>query len=153
MEMPKRGRLGGVICGLLALSACATASVVASPLSIEFGHDVYLTDTYLDAEPGARCGIPSFAPGGVEAGATLPDGTWFRVVAVGGDGVTPETVVLERGVEAQPTQLTMRLDSEEGIVRLQDAGRRDAWRINHAWADWMRELGDDLRSLDCAQPE
>ena len=136
------------------LGACAVTSARTSePISIEFGQDRYLSDTYLTATAGSRCGPPVYAPGGVEARAPLPDGTWFRVFAIDDDTGEPRTVVLERGVGGEDARLTMRLDAEDGIVRLDDAGRRDAWGIHHPWADWMRALGRRVRTLDCARAE
>jgi hypothetical protein len=141
-----------VIATLLLPFASACALGRANPpqrLSIEFGQDQYLSDAYLSATPNAVCGHPSFAPGGVEARAPLPDGTWFRVFAI---GAPPEfsTVVLQRGVGSEDARLTMRLDAEEGIVRLDEPGHKDAWGINHGWADWMRDLGRRVQTLDCA---
>ena len=71
---------------LSALSACAVAGAGANGperLSIEFGQDQYLSDAYLTTTPGASCGHHALAPGNVEVSAPLPDGTWFRVFAVG----------------------------------------------------------------------
>jgi hypothetical protein len=135
---------------LPALCACASGSRVREPISIEFGQDRYLSDRYLADTPGARCGHPVFAPGGVEARAPLPDGTWFRVFAIGDGPDALRTIVLERGITGQEARLTMRLDAEEGIVRLDDTGRRDAWGIYHPWADWLRDLGRRVQALDCA---
>ena len=139
---------------LPALCACAAAAAIGPErLSIEFGQNRYLSNTYLAATPGVVCGHPRFAPGGVEVRAPLPDGTWFRVVAVGGGTDEFDTVVLERGVGADQAQLTMRLDAKEGIVRLREVGHTDAWGINHPWADWLRELGRSVQALDCARAE
>jgi hypothetical protein len=134
-----------------ALSGCALPRATSPErLSIEFGQGRYLSDTYLATTPGSRCGHPSFAPGGVEARAPLPDGSWFRVFAVGAAPGEFSTVVLQRGVGAEEAQLTMRLDAQEGIVRLDEPGRKDAWGINHSWADWLRDLGRRVQNLDCA---
>ncbi len=146
-------------CTLSALAAaylCACASGPTpgpEPISIEFGQNQYLTDDYLSATSGARCGKPSFAPGGAEARAPLPDGSWYRVFAINGEDNDLSTVVLERGVDHGRAQLTMRLDGEEGIVRLDEGSRRDAWGIYHPWADWMRDLGRSVQSLDCASAD
>ena len=143
-----------VLTALAPLATCATGAVLGpEPVSIEFGQDAYLTDSYLTATGGTRCGPPSFAPGGTEVSASLPDGTWFRLFVIGSGTDDLSTVVLERGWDGEDAQLAMRLDGEEGIVRLREAQRRDAWGINHPWADWMRELGARARSLDCASPD
>ena len=135
------------------VSGCATTPNLPAPISIEFGQDRYLSDAYLAATPGAMCGRPSFAPGGFEVRAPLPDGTWFRVVAVGPDVDEFNMIALERGNGTDEAQLTMRLNATEGIVRLNDAGREDAWGLNHRWADWMRALGERVLRLDCARAE
>jgi hypothetical protein len=136
---------------LIGLSGCALArGSTPQRLSIEFGQERYLSDGYLSATPGAECGHPSFAPGGVEARAPLPDGTWFRVFAIGSSPEQLSTVVLQRGVGAEDAQLTLRLDAQEGIVRLEEPGHKDAWGINHGWADWLRNLGRQVQTLDCA---
>jgi len=143
---------------LIAISAlsagCATSGhVELEPLSIEFGQGQYLTDDYLAGASGSRCGAPLSAPGGVDVSAALPDGTWFRVFAVGESPRALDTVVLERGVSAAEAQLTIRLDAEEGIVRLEEQGRDHAWGIFHPRADWMRDLGRRAYELHCAQAE
>jgi hypothetical protein len=140
--------------GVASLTACgALATSGPGPMSIEFGQDRYLTDAYLATTPGSRCGHPTYAPGGVEARAPLPDGSWFHVFAIGESPGELQTVVLERGVGQGPAQLTMRLDGQEGIVRLEDTDRRDAWGIHHPWADWLRGLGQRVYDLDCASIE
>lgn len=147
------GRTAGVL-ALAGMCACSSgAPARPQPISIEFGQDLYLTDAYLSATPGARCGPPAFAPGGAEARAPLPDGSWYRVFAIDGSAGDPSTVVLERGAVPDQTRLTMRLDGEEGIVRLDDGDRRDAWGNFHPWADWMRDLGRSVQALDCAMAE
>lgn len=148
----------------------ACASVTNQPpelLSIEFGQDRYLTDAYLAATPGARCGHPfaggstfdsvpeavDAVPAMVEVRAPLPDGTWFRVFMTGPDvQADPSTIVLERGTGADAAQLSVRLDEAEGIVRLRDGDRArvDAWGVNSSRADWLRDLGSRVRSLECA---
>jgi hypothetical protein len=153
---------------LFALSACAPATTSRPELvSIEFGQERFLTDAYLAATPGASCGHPfavggavdsvpeivEAVPGMVEVRAPLPDGTWFRVFMTGpGPEDAPTTIVLERGVGADEARLTMRLDEVEGIVRLQDEARENgrAWGVYSARADWLRDLGSRVRSLDCA---
>lgn len=147
------GRTIGVL-AVARLSACAGGAANGpEPLSIEFGQEEYLTDAYLSTTPGARCGPPAFAPGGAEAHASLPDGSWYRAFAIDGSGGELSTVVLERGVDPEEVDLTMRFDGEEGIVRLDDGDRRDAWGNFHAWADWMRGLGRSVQTLDCAMAE
>lgn len=139
---------------LIGLAACATpGSAGSEPLSIEFGQDVYLAEAFLQSTPDVHCGPPTFAPGGNQVRAALPDGSWFRLFAIDSSTGGPDTVILERGWADQEAQLTMRLDSEEGIVRLLDRGQRDAWGINHPWADWMRALGTRVLSLECARPD
>jgi hypothetical protein len=136
---------------LAALSACAVVRARGPErLSIEFGQDRYLSDAYLTMTPGASCGHHPLAPGNVEVSAPLPDGTWFRVFAIGAAPDDLNTVVLQRGEAVGETQLTMRLDAREGIVRLDEPGRKDAWGINHGWADWLRDLGRRAHMLECA---
>lgn len=141
--------LAGVLCGA---SACAAGPPPGAPepIAIEFGQERYLSDTYLARTPGARCGHPAYAPGGTEVRAPLPDGSWFRVFSIGDDLDRTRVVVLERGTGEGEPALSMRLDGEEGIVRLEAEDRRDAWGIHHRWADWMRELGRRAEALDCA---
>ena len=142
------------LCAVGCMCGCATSGGRApAPLPIEFGQERYLSNAYLSETPGVRCGHPAFAPGGLEVRAPLPDGTWFRVVAVGASADGFDTIVLQRGLEDDEAQLTMRLDAGEGIVRLDDAGRKEAWGIHHAWADWMRTLGTRVAGLDCARAE
>lgn len=144
--------LSGAACLLIA--ACASSgSVAPDRLSIEFGHETYLTDGYVQRTANSRCGPPPYAPGGTEVMAPLPDGTWFRLFAMQDEEGTWQTVILERGLEDEEAQLEMRLDAAEGIVRLREGARRDAWGINHGWADWMRALGASASSLRCAAPE
>ena len=136
---------------LISAAACATSSPPSlEPLSIEFGQDVYLTDSYLQSTPGCQCGPPPYAPGGTEVRGPLPDGSWFRVFALESGGGEFDTVVLERGWEGREAHLVMRLYGGEGIVRLNDRGRKDAWGVNHPWADWLRAIGSRALSLQCA---
>ena len=139
---------------ILALVACAACSspglFTPAPLSIEFGQDAYLTDAYLQDTPGHQCGAPAAAPRMTNIRSPLPDGSWFRVFALESEGGGFDTVALERGWEGQEAQLVMRLSGSEGIVRLRDRGREDAWGVNHAWGDWMRALGARASSLECA---
>ena len=142
------------LCALGYLCGCATSGGrTPAPMPIEFGQDRYVSNAYLSETPGVRCGHPAFAPGGLEVRAPLPDGTWFRVVTVGATVDQLDTIVLERGFGDGEAQLRMRLDAVEGIVRLDDGGRREAWGIHHAWADWLRTLGRRVAGLDCAKAE
>ena len=138
------------VAALVGVAACATTNLPGpEPLSMEFGQDAYLTAAYLESVPGVECGIPMSAPGGAQVRGPLPDGSWFSLFAVPSTDGAPDTVVLERGWEGQESQLTVRLDSKEGIVRLKEGDRRDAWGVNHPWADWMRGLGMRVLSLGC----
>ncbi len=140
-----------VCLALVSVAACATSSPPSpEPLSVEFGQDLYLTDSYVRDTPGGQCGPPPFAPGGTEVRGPLPDGSWFRLFALESGGGEIDTVILERGWDGRAAHMTLRLDDGEGIVRLTDGGRKDAWGINHPWADWMRAIGSRALSLECA---
>ena len=151
--MSRGGLYFGSAAWLMIAACTSTGSVAPDRLSIEFGHEFYLTDEYVQRAANSRCGPPTYAPSGTEVLAPLPDGTWFRLFAMQDDEGTWETVILERGLDGEEAQLAMRLDAAEGIVRLREGERRDAWGINHAWADWMRTLGERASSLLCAAPE
>ncbi len=138
---------------LVSITGCATLRQPSpAPLSIEFGQDAYLTDTYVQGTPGCQCGPPRYAPRGTEVRAPLPDGSWFRLFALESPGDEIHTVILQRGWEGREAQLEIRLDSEEGIVRLTDRGQERAWGFFSSRAEWMRAIGSRALSLDCASP-
>ena len=141
-----------ILMTLISVAGCATANPPSpAPLSIEFGQDVYLTEAYLQGTPGSQCGPPPYAPGGTEVRGPLPDGSWFRLLAIGSAGEEVKTVILQRGWEGRDAQVEIRLNSVEGIVRLRDRDRGEerAWGIHSRRADWMRAIGSRVLSLDC----
>ena len=132
-----------------ALTACATfGGRKVTPLSWEFGRDLYLTDEYLASTPGAVCEryfvqLRIFAP--------LPDGTYYTIHAIPSAEHPEPWITLERGTALNRPVQALSLDPQQGIVRGFDRGEAKAYGIRTSEAAWLAELGRRALDLQCAE--
>ena len=134
----------------VALAACSTPQArTPAPPGFWFDNAKYLSSDFLATEPTASCSVTEH--GWIEVGASLPDGSWFKVQASEGSGFPEPNVTLARGWEDGSSSTGLILYPDEGIVRSFGPERKRAYGLRSRMAVWMADIGQQVLSVDCAE--